>query len=127
MREVISSDKAPGAVGPYSQAIRSGDMVFCSGQIPLDPATGEMCAGSIEEATERCLENMKAVLDAAGCTLADAVQVMVYMTDLGLFTRMNEVYAKYFPGDPPARMAVGVAALPKGAPIEIALVAMRSA
>jgi 2-iminobutanoate/2-iminopropanoate deaminase len=125
-RTVVTTPSAPAAIGPYSQAVCAGDLVFCSGQIPLDPATGELCVDSIEVATERCLENLQAVLAAAGSSLGEAVQVMVYMTDLGLFARMNEVYARFFPENPPARMAVGVASLPKGAPIEIACVACRT-
>jgi len=113
-------------VGPYSQAVRSGELVFCSGQIPLDPKTGELVAGPIEEATERCILNLREVLRAAGLDLADAVKVSVFMTDLSLFPRMNEVYARYFGDGPPARECVGVAALPKGAPVEISLVAARS-
>lgn len=121
-RRIVTSPKAPAAVGPYSQAVRVGGLVFCSGQIPLDPETGELRA-SMEEATERCLLNLRAVLEAAGSCLEDAVHATVYMTDLSLFARMNEVYARFFPSDPPARVTVGVAALPKGAPVEIALVA----
>lgn len=124
-REIVSAPGAPAAVGPYSQAVRSGDLVFCSGQIPLDPATGELVAGSIEEATERCLLSLREVLRAAGSELSDAVQVTVYMTDLSLFGRMNAVYERFFPDDPPSRACVEVSALPKGAPVEIALVARR--
>ncbi|MHC5058849.1 MAG: RidA family protein [Planctomycetota bacterium] len=122
-REVIAAEAAPEAVGPYSQAVKAGEFVFCSGQIPLDPATGELVAGAIEEATERCLLNLREVLRAAGLDLADAVKVSVFMTDLSLFGRMNEVYARFFETDPPARECVGVAALPKGAPVEISLIA----
>ena len=122
-RETVSADAAPAAVGPYSQAVKSGDLVFCSGQIPLDPKSGELVAGSIEEATERCLVNLEAVLEAAGCTLADAVQVQVFMADLSQYAAMNSVYERFFPDDPPARACVQVAALPKGAPVEITLVA----
>jgi len=122
-REIVTSEGAPAAVGPYSQAVRSGVLVFCSGQIPLDPATGELAAGSIEEATERCILNLCEVLRAAGLDLADAVKVSVFMTDLSQFSRMNDVYARYFGDAPPARECVGVAALPKGAPVEISLIA----
>jgi 2-iminobutanoate/2-iminopropanoate deaminase len=124
-REVIAAEGAPRAVGPYSQAVRAGELVFCSGQIPLDPATGELVAGSIEDATERCLLNLREVLRAAGLDLADAVKVSVFMTDLSLFGRMNEVYARFFEADPPARECVGVASLPKGAGVEISLIAAR--
>ncbi|MHC4505055.1 MAG: Rid family detoxifying hydrolase [Planctomycetota bacterium] len=122
-REIVSASGAPSAVGPYSQAVRAGGFVFCSGQIPLDPATGELRAGSIEEATERCILNLQEVLRAAGSELADAVQVTVYVTDMSLFSRLNAVYERFFPADPPSRACVEVSGLPKGAPVEIALVA----
>lgn len=122
-REVIEAEGAPAAVGPYSQAVRAGGFLFCSGQIPLDPATGALVAGSVEEATERCLVNLREVLRAAGLELADAVKVTVFMTDLSLFPRMNAVYKRFFPSGPPARECVGVAALPKGSPVEISLIA----
>jgi 2-iminobutanoate/2-iminopropanoate deaminase len=122
-RGVISSGSAPKAVGPYSQAVRAGGFVFCSGQVPLDPQTGELVPGGIEEATERCLVSLREVLRAAGAALEDAVQVTVFMTDLSQFERMNAVYERFFPEEPPARCCVGVAALPRGAPVEIALVA----
>jgi len=123
-REVITSASAPAAVGPYSQAIKAGGFVFCSGQIPVHPGTGEMRTGSIGEATEQCLKNLQAVLAAAKCKLADAVQVNVFLADMNDYAAMNEAYAKFFPSDPPARVAVAVAALPKGVPIEIALTAV---
>lgn len=122
-REVISTDAAPAAVGPYSQAVKAGGFVFCSGQISLDPATGELVADSIENATERCLLNLQAALRAAGAELADAVKVTVYMTDLSQFARMNAAYERFFPENPPARACVEVAALPKAAPVEIDVVA----
>jgi len=122
-REIVASENAPAAVGPYSQAVRSGNLVFCSGQIPLDPATGELVAGPIEEATERCILNLREVLRAAGLDLSDVIKVSVFMTDLSQFSRMNEVYARHFGIGPPARECVGVAALPKGAPVEISLIA----
>jgi len=122
-REIVATENAPAAVGPYSQAIRVGGLVFCSGQIPFDPATGELVTGPIEEATERCILNLREVLHAAGLDLAHAVKVSVFMTDLSQFSRMNEVYARYFGDAPPARECVGVAALPKGAPVEISLIA----
>ena len=121
---VVSSADAPAAVGPYSQAARAGGFVFCSGQIPLDPATGELVTESVAAATERCLLNLKAVLAAADAGLEDVVQVTVFMTDLGRFAEMNEAYADFFPDDPPARMAVGVASLPRGAAVEIAATAV---
>ena len=125
-KRVVKTPRAPEAVGPYSQGVRTGDWLFVSGQIPLDPSTGELVEGGIEAQTERVLENLMAVLEAEGMGLEDVVQVTVYMTDLGEFGAMNSVYARYFPGDPPARVTVGVASLPKGARIEMALVAYRS-
>lgn len=120
----VHTDAAPKAVGPYSQAVRSGELLFLSGQIPLDPATGTMVEGGIEEQTERVLSNLAAVLEAAGGSLASVVKTTVLMTDLGEFSRMNEVYARHFVHDPlPARAAYQVSALPKGARIEIEAVA----
>jgi len=119
-RQVIHSGQAPAAVGPYSQAIVSGGFVFTSGQIPLDPATGQMAPGGIREQTAQCLRNLSAVLSAAGCGLSDAVRITVFCTDLAHFTDINEVYASFFSqGTPPARSCVQVTALPKGALIEI--------
>ena len=126
LRQTVSTDGAPEAIGPYSQAIRTGSLLFCSGQVPLDPSTGEIVKDEIEGQTRRCLENLSAVCDAAGGSLGDAVRCTVYLTDMGDFTRVNEVYATFFEGaDPPARVAIGVAALPKGADVEIdAIVAL---
>jgi 2-iminobutanoate/2-iminopropanoate deaminase len=125
-RRSVSTDSAPAAIGPYSQAVRAGDLLFCSGQIPLEPSTGELVKEDIEGQARRCLENLAAVAEAAGASLADAVRCTVYLTDIGDFARVNEVYAQFFGGDdPPARAAVGVAALPKGADVEIdAIVAL---
>jgi 2-iminobutanoate/2-iminopropanoate deaminase len=125
-RQSASTDSAPAAIGPYSQAIRTGDLLFCSGQIPLEPSTGELVKEDIEGQARRCLENLAAVAQAAGGSLADAVRCTVYLTDMGDFARVNEVYADFFDGeDPPARVAVGVASLPKGADVEIdAIVAL---
>ena len=125
-RRSVSTDSAPAAIGPYSQAMRAGDLLFCSGQIPLEPSTGELVKEDIEGQARRCLENLAAVAEAAGASLADAVRCTVYLTDIGDFARVNEVYAQFFGGDdPPARVAVGVAALPKGADVEIdAIVAL---
>ncbi len=120
----VHSEDAPKAVGPYSQAVRSGDLLFLSGQIPLDPQTGAIVAGGIEEQTERVVANLSAVLEAAGGSLDRVVKTTVFMTDLSEFARMNDVYARHFRGDPlPARAAFQVVALPKGARIEIEAVA----
>jgi 2-iminobutanoate/2-iminopropanoate deaminase len=124
LRMPVSTDNAPAAIGPYSQAIRTGSLLFCSGQVPLDPSSGELVKEDIEGQTRRCLENLSAVCEAAGASLSEAVRCTVYLTDMGDFTRVNEVYAGFFgAGDPPARVAVGVAALPKGAEID-AIVAL---
>jgi 2-iminobutanoate/2-iminopropanoate deaminase len=126
LRMPVSTDDAPEAIGPYSQAIRTGSLLFCSGQIPLDPSTGEIVKSDVEGQTQRCLENLAAVCEAAGTSLAQAVRCTVYLTDMGDFARVNEVYGSFFGGDdPPARVAIGVAALPKGADVEVdAIVAL---
>jgi 2-iminobutanoate/2-iminopropanoate deaminase len=121
--EVISSKDAPQAVGPYSQAIKIDDLVFCSGQVGLDPGTGEMVAGGIAEQTGRVLDNLSAVLQAAGLTLGDVVKTTVFLTNIDHFSQMNEVYAGYFGEEPPARSTFAVAALPLGALVEIEAVA----
>lgn len=123
-RVVVSTPKAPAAIGPYSQAVRSGDMLFLSGQLGLNPATGELVPG-VAAQTRRALENCRAVLDAAGFSLADVVQAQVLLTDMADFAAMNEVYAGFFPAEPPARAAFAVAALPKGGLVEIVLTAKR--
>lgn len=118
-REPVTALGAPAAVGPYSHAVRSGGLLFCSGQIPLDPESGELVGGTPGEQVCRCLENLAAVCSAAGASLHDAVRVSVYLTDMGAFADVNEAYAEYFEADPPARVAIGVAALPRGAQVEI--------
>jgi len=124
-RETVNASGAPPAIGPYSHAIRAGELLFCSGQIPLDPETGQIVGATPAEQARRCLENLRAVCDAAGTTLERALRMTVYMTDLGAFAEVNEVYASFFAEDPPARVAVGVAALPRGAYVEIdAIVAL---
>lgn len=123
-RDIIATENAPGAVGPYSQAIRTDQFVFTAGQIPLDPATGILVEGSIEDQTRRVLDNVRAVLEAAGTGLGSVVKMTVFMTDLGDFKRMNAIYAGYFPEAPPARSAVQVSALPLGADIEIEAIAL---
>jgi 2-iminobutanoate/2-iminopropanoate deaminase len=125
-KKIVSTDAAPKAIGPYSQAVDHGDLVFLSGQIPLDPASGQIVgAGDIAAQTERVLQNMQGVLQAAGMTLANVVRTTVFMIDLAEFPRMNEVYAKYFSQDPPARSTVQVAALPRGSRVEIDAIARR--
>ena len=126
LRQSVSTDQAPEAIGPYSQGIRSGSLLFCSGQIPLDPSTGEIVKDDVEGQTRRCLENLAAVCEAAGGSLVDAVRCTVYLTDMNDFARVNEVYGSFFDGaEPPARVAIGVASLPKGADVEIdAIVAL---
>jgi 2-iminobutanoate/2-iminopropanoate deaminase len=119
----VSTDRAPEAIGPYSQAVRAGAFLFCSGQIPLEPATGEMVSGGIADQTRRVLENLKAVVEASGAGLADVVQVTVYLADLSHFAEMNAVYEEYFGGSKPARATIQAAALPKGALIEADCVA----
>ena len=120
LRMPVSTEAAPGAIGPYSQAIRTGSLLFCSGQVPLDPATGEIVKDDIDGQTRRCLENLSAVCEAAGASLSQAVRCTVYLTDMGDFARVNDVYAEFFgEEDPPARVAIAVAGLPKGADIEI--------
>lgn len=124
-REVVTALGAPAAVGPYSHAVRAGGLLFCSGQIPLDPDSGELVGATPGEQAGRCLENLQAVVAAAGAQLADAVRLTVYLTDMDAFAEVNAVYERFFPADPPARVAIGVAALPKGAQVEIdAIVAL---
>jgi len=124
-REIVNASGAPEAIGPYSHAVKSGGLLVCSGQIPLDPVTGELVGATAAEQARRCLENLQAVCEAGGTSLARALRMTIYMTDLGEFAAVNEVYGSFFPVDPPARVTVGVAALPKGAYVEIdALVAL---
>ena len=117
-RTIIHTEKAPPAIGTYSQAVRAGDTVYLSGQIPLDPATKELVAGDIEAEIRRVFDNLDAVARAAGGTLAQAVKVNIYLTDLAHFAKVNEIMAQYFPQPYPARAAVGVAQLPRGARVE---------
>jgi 2-iminobutanoate/2-iminopropanoate deaminase len=121
---VVTTTAAPEAVGPYSQAVSGAGLVFCSGQIPLDPDTGELVEGSVAQQTRRCMANLAALLDAAGTSLVHVVKVTAYLTDMSDFTEFNEAYAESFQADPPARATVGVAALPKGARVEVECVAL---
>jgi 2-iminobutanoate/2-iminopropanoate deaminase len=125
-RELVTALDAPAAIGPYSHAVRASGLLFCSGQIPLDPATMELAGATPAEQVRQCLANLQAVCAAAGATLADAVRMTIYVTDMGAFAEVNEAYGAFFPADPPARVAIGVAALPKGAQVEVdAVVALR--
>ena len=123
LKRTIDPKNSPQAVGPYSHAVRCGDLLFCSGQIPLDPATGELVAGEIRTQTERVLENIKTILDNQKLTFTNVVKATVFMTQLSDFAAMNDVYARYFTGECPARSTVQVAALPRGAQVEIEVVA----
>ena len=118
-REPVHAPDAPEAVGPYVHAVRAGGLLFCSGQIPLDPRTGDLVGATAAEQAGRCLENLAAVCQAAGATLGDAVRMTVYLTDMASFASVNEVYGSFFESDPPARVAIGVVALPRGARVEI--------
>jgi 2-iminobutanoate/2-iminopropanoate deaminase len=122
-REAVRTDRAPKAIGPYEQALKLDGWVFTSGQIPLDPKSGTMVEGGIGAQTRQVLDNLRAVLEAAGTSMSRVVKTTVYMTNLADFQKMNEVYAEYFPQDKPARSTVGVAALPRGALIEIDVIA----
>ena len=123
-RQIIATQEAPGAVGPYSQGISTGDLVFTAGQIPINPATGSIEAESIEDQTRQVLRNVDAVLRAAGSGLHRVIKMTVFMTDLGDFQAMNGVYAEFFPAEPPARSAVQVVALPMGVQVEMEAIAL---
>jgi 2-iminobutanoate/2-iminopropanoate deaminase len=123
-KTVISTSAAPEAIGPYSQAIGSGGLIFCSGQVGLDPSTGELNSTDVAEQTRQAMHNLEAVLSSAGAGFADVVKVTAYLTDLGDFATFNEIYGEFFKDEPPARATVGVAALPKGAKVEVECVAM---
>ncbi len=123
-RQAISSERAPKALGPYSQGIRAGDFVFCAGQAGLDPATGKLVTGGIEAETRRVLQNLSAVLEQAGTALGNVVKTTVFLTDMGEFKAMNAVYGEYFPGNPPARSTVQVSRLPADAHVEIECIAV---
>ena len=124
MKEIISTDKAPGAIGPYSQAIKAANMIFCSGQIPIDPATGEFVSQDVSEQTEQVFKNLTAVLEAGGASLEDVVKTTVFLADMGDFAAMNEVYGRYFTSNKPARATVQAARLPKDALVEIECIAV---
>jgi len=124
-RDAIRTNGAPAAIGPYSQGISTDGLVFCSGQIGLDPATGELVDGGVEAQAERALQNLTAVLDAAGCTWADVVKTTLFLADIGDFAVVNAVYGKRMPDPPPARSTFAVGALPKGARVEVEATAIR--
>ncbi len=124
MKEIISTENAPGAIGPYSQAIKTGNMVFCSGQIPIDPKTGDFVSNDVAEQTEQVLINLKAVLVAAGADLNDVVKTTVFLADMSEFAAMNEVYGKHFVDNKPARATVQAAKLPRDARVEIDCIAV---
>jgi 2-iminobutanoate/2-iminopropanoate deaminase len=125
-RRAIKTTAAPAAVGPYSQAITTHDLVFCSGQVGLDPATGELVPGGLEAQVERVIRNLEAVLDAAGCTLADVVKTTCFLADIDDFASFNAIYARFMPDPPPARSTFAVKALPKAALVEVEAIAVRS-
>ena len=124
MKEIISTEKAPGAIGPYSQAIKAKGMLFCSGQIPIDPATGEFVEGGVAEQTEQVFRNMIAVLEAGGTSLEGVVKTTVFLADMNDFGAMNEVYGRYFDTNKPARATVQAARLPRDARVEIECIAI---
>ena len=124
MKKIISTSEAPAAIGPYSQAVRVGSTIFCSGQIPLDPKTGQIVSGDISAQTKRVLENVGAVLRNQGLSFENVVKTTIFLTDLGDFQAVNEIYGSYFKSQPPARSTVQVAALPKDANIEIEVIAL---
>lgn len=123
-RHAVATTAAPAAIGPYSQAIVSGDLVFCSGQVGLDPATGDL-VGGVEAQAERAMKNLAAVLDGAGCTFENVVKTTIFLADIADFGAVNAIYARHLPDPPPARSTVGVGALPKGALVEIDMIARR--
>ena len=123
--QIVATDAAPKAIGPYSQAVWAGEILFCAGQIPLDPTTGNMVTGGITEQTTRVLKNIEGVLQSQGLNLSDVVKSTVFLSDLSHFTGMNEVYVRYFAKDAPARSTVQVARLPKDALVEIEVIAVR--
>jgi 2-iminobutanoate/2-iminopropanoate deaminase len=127
MKEVVSTAKAPGAIGPYSQAVKvtASEMLFCSGQLPFDPESGKVFTGSAAEQTRRVMENLKAIIEASGFTMNDVVKTTIYLVDLSTFNGVNAVYESYFSGNFPARATVQVAALPRGVAVEIAAIAGR--
>ena len=125
MKKIVSTTSAPAAVGPYSQAVRAGNLLFCSGQIPIDPATGQFVPGGVSEQAEQAMKNVRAVLEAAGYSLSDVVKATVFAVNMADFAAVNAVYAKFFDREPPARSFVEVGALPKGALVEVEVIAWK--
>lgn len=125
--KIIATQRAPSAIGPYSQAVRCGNLLFISGQIPIDPDTGELVKGDLEEQAERVLKNLKAILEAAGLGLEDVVKTTLFLKDLGNFEKINNIYRRYFLNNPPARSTVEVSRLPKDAEVEIEAIACKKA
>ena len=125
MKKIIVTDKAPGAIGPYSQAVQAGDFLFASGQIPLDPATGQLVTGCIEDQAKRVFENIKGLLESAGYTMQHVVKSLVFAADINDFAAINGVYAQYFTENPPARSFVAAKDLPKGVGIEVEVIAWK--
>ena len=123
MKKIVSTERAPRPIGPYSQAICVNGWLYVSGQIPLDPVTGDIVRGDFKVQVERVLENIRAIVESTGGRLEDVVKVTVYLRDIGRFSEFNEVYSKYFPRDPPARSVIGVSSLPRGVELEIDAVA----
>jgi len=124
VKQIISTDRAPRAIGPYSQAVSSGNLVFASGQIPIDPATGEFVAGGIAEQTEQVMRNLRAVFEAAGVELSQVIKTTVFLADMDEFSAMNEIYGRFFGENPPARATVQAARLPRDARVEIDAIAL---
>lgn len=124
-KKIIKTDNAPAAIGPYSQAVRSGDFIYASGQIPIDPKNGEIVSDDIQAQAKQSLENLKAIFESVGYSLTDIVKTTVFVTDINDFAAVNEIYAKYFEKDPPARSFVAVKSLPKNAKVEIEAVAWK--
>ena len=123
MKKTINTDRAPKAVGPYSQAVSMGNLIFTSGQIPIDPATGKLVEGDIKRHTRQVMENLKAVLEACGSDFSKVIKATIYLDDINDFEKVNDVYGEYFPSDRPARSAFQVAAMPLGAKVEIEMIA----
>jgi 2-iminobutanoate/2-iminopropanoate deaminase len=124
LREIVATDQAPRAIGPYSQAVRAGNLLFCSGQIPIDPSTGEFVSGGVAEQTEQVMRNLAAVLNAGQSSLKQVVKTTVFLADMDDFTAMNEVYGRFFGDNPPARATVQAARLPRDAKVEIEAIAI---